>query len=126
MSLVPRPFGVTLVGILILIMGVVSVFAAILGLFNADMRVGATLVTLILLLIIGLIYLAVAKGIFDGNPFSRLVVALISVIGLCVGLFHLIFVADLRISGLVQIVFDLIILGLLFSRRATVFFATSE
>ena len=126
MSLVPRPFGVTLVGILILIMGVVSVFAAILGLFNADMRVGATLVTLILLLVLGLIYLAVAKGIFDGNPFSRLVVALISVIGLCVGLFHLIFVADLRISGLVQIVFDLIILGLLFSRRATVFFATSE
>lgn len=126
MSLVPRPFGVTLVGILILIMGVVSVLAAILGLFNADMRVGATLVTLILLLVLGLIYLAVAKGIFDGNPFSRLVVALISVIGLCVGLFHLIFVADLRISGLVQIVFDLIILGLLFSRRATVFFATSE
>lgn len=125
MSLVPRPFGVTLVGILVLIMGVVSVGAAILGLFNADMRVGATLVSLILLLIIGLIYLAVAKGIFDGNPFSRLVVALISVIGLCVGLFHLIFVADLRISGLVQIVFDLIILGLLFSRKASVFFATS-
>ena len=125
MSLVPRPFGVTLVGILVLIMGVVSVCAAILGLFNADMRVGATLVTLILLLILGLIYLAVAKGIFDGNPFSRLVVALISVIGLCVGLFHLIFVADLRISGLVQIVFDLIILGLLFSRKASVFFATS-
>ena len=126
MSLVPRPFGVTLVGILIVISGIFSVIAAIIGLFDANLRVGVSLISLVLLLIVGLIYLAVAKGIFDGNPFSRLLVAIVTVIGLCVGLIHLIFVAGLRVNGFFQIVFCLIILGLLFSRRATVFFATSE
>ena len=125
MSLVPRPFGVTLVGILIVISGVFSVIAAIIGLFNADLRVGVSLISLILLLIVGLIYLAVAKGIFDGNAFSRLLVAIVTVIGLFIGAFHLIFVSGLRWNGLFQIIFCLIILGLLFSRRASVFFATS-
>ena len=125
MSLVPRPFGVTLVGILIVISGVFSVIAAIIGLFNADLRVGVSLISLILLLIVGLIYLAVAKGIFDGNAFSRFLVAIVTVLGLFIGAFHLIFVAGLRWNGLFQIVFCLIILGLLFSRRASVFLATS-
>ena len=123
MKVVPRPIGVTLVGILIVIVGVLTVIGAVLGLFNADMRVGATLVTLILLLVIGLIYIAVAKGIFDGNNFARFLVAIVSLVGLLVGLFHLIFVADLRINGLVQVVFELIILGLLFSRKASIYFA---
>jgi len=125
MSVVPRPFGVTLVGILVILVGIFSVLGAIIGLFDADMRVGASLVTLVFLLIIGLIYIAVAKGIFDGNSFSRFLVAIITVIGLCIGVFHLIFVSGLRWNGFVTIVVDLIILGLLFSRRASLLFASN-
>ena len=124
MNAVARPVGVTLVGILVILIGIVSVLGAIIGLFSADMRVGATLVTLVFLLVIGLIYIAVAKGIFDGNSFSRFLVALVTVIGLCIGLFHLIFVSGLRWNGFVTVIVDIVILALLFSRKASMFFAS--
>lgn len=125
MSAIARPASVTLVGVLILIMAIFSVFAAVLGLLNSEMRVGATLVSLVVVLVIGLIYLALAKGIFSGNNFARLVIGVLSVIGLLSGLYHLIFISELRLVGLGQIVFELIILALLFNRKAGVFFAMS-
>ena len=125
MSAIARPGSVTLVGVFIVIVAIGSIIGAVSGLFDADMRTGATLITLILLLVLGLVYLALAKGIFDGNNFARLVIAFLSVIGLLTGLYHLIFVSDLRVFGLVQVIFELIILALLFNRRANAFFAVS-
>lgn len=119
-----RPVGVTLVGILIVISGILYVFSGIVGLLNADIRAGVGLITVILILVIGLIYLAVAKGIFDGNNFSRLLVGIITVINLLVGIWQLIFVGGYRMNGLFSVIFSLIILGLLFGRKATLFFTT--
>ena len=124
MSETTRPVGVTLVGILVLIGGVFIVAAGILGLVDEDTRIGVSIVTLILMIVLGLIYLAVARGIFTGTNFSRAIVGIVTLISLVIGVIHLIFVSDLRISGLVQILFALVILALLYNRRATVYFAT--
>lgn len=125
MSTVARPVGVTIVGILIVISGILIIIGGVMNLFNEEVRLSVSIVVLILMLVIGLIYLAVAKGIFDGNNFARLLVGVITVINLLVGLYHAIFIELLRWNGIVQAVIALIILGLLFSRRATEFFTSS-
>jgi len=117
-----RPFGVTLVGILVIIAGIGYVFTGIVSIFNADLRASIGLLSIIVILVLGLIYLAVAKGLFDGNNFSRLLVGIVTVVGLLFGIFQLIFVSGARWNGLVSAILSLIILGLLFSRMATLFF----
>ena len=117
-----RPFGVTLVGILVILAGLSYVISAVVAIFNADLRASVGLLSIIAVLIFGLIYLAVAKGLFDGNNFSRLLVGIVTVVGLLFGIFQLIFVSGARVNGLIGVIFSLIILGLLFSRKATLFF----
>ena len=117
-----RPFGVTLVGILVILAGLSYVISAVVAIFNADLRASVGLLSSIAVLIFGLIYLAVAKGLFDGNNFSRLLVGIVTVVGLLFGIFQLIFVSGARVNGLIGVIFSLIILGLLFSRKATLFF----
>jgi hypothetical protein len=117
-----RPFGVTLVGILVIIAGISYVFTGIVSIFNADLRASIGLLSIIVILVLGLIYLAVAKGLFDGNNFSRLLVGIVTVVALLFGIFQLIFVSGARWKGLFSAIFSLIILGLLFSRKATLFF----
>ena len=123
MSANGRPAGVTFVGILIVIVGILGVIAGVLGLFDSETRKGLGIITLILTLVISVIYLAVAKGIFDGNNFSRLLVGLVSVINIIVGIIHLLFASGMRINGLIQALFALIILALLYSANARTFFA---
>jgi len=118
----PRPFGVTLVGILVIIAGITYVLSGILAIFNADLRASVGLLSIIVVLVLGLIYLAVAKGLFDGNSFSRFLVGIVTVVALLFGVFQLIFVSGARLNGLFSAIFSLIILGLLFSRKATLFF----
>jgi hypothetical protein len=117
-----RPFGVTLVGILVIIAGIGYVFTGVVSIFNADLRASIGLLSIIVILVLGLIYLAVAKGLFDGNNFSRLLVGIVTVVGLLFGIFQLIFVSGARWNGLFSAILSLIILGLLFSRKATLFF----
>jgi hypothetical protein len=123
MSANGRPAGVTFVGILIVIVGILGVIAGVLGLFDSETRKGLGIITLILTLVISVIYLAVAKGIFDGNNFSRLLVGLVSVISIIVGIFHLLFASGMRLNGLFEALFSLIILALLYSANARTFFA---
>jgi hypothetical protein len=123
MSANGRPAGVTFVGILIIIVGIFGLIGGVLGLFDAETRVGFGIISLILTIIISVIYLAVAKGIFDGNSFSRFLVGLVSVINVIVGILHLIFASGMRVNGLIQAIFALIILALLYSAKARMFFA---
>ena len=118
-----RPAGVTFVGILIIIVGILGVIGGVLGLFNAETRNGLGIVTLLLTLVISIIYLAVAKGIFDGNNFSRLLVGLVSVISIIAGIIQLLFASGMRVNGLIQALFALMILALLYSAKARAFFA---
>ncbi len=115
----PRPFGVTLVGVLILLFGLFAIVGGIFGLFSGD-TAGAGIVAMIVWIIIGLIYLAVAKGIFNGNAGSRMIVAIVTVINIIVG----IFVCFSNFGqGLVDIIWGLIIMALLYSGKAKLFFA---
>ena len=95
---------------------------SLLAIFNADLRASVGLLSIIVVLVLGLIYLAVAKGLFDGNNFSRLLVGIVTVVGLLFAIFQLIFVSGARWNGLFSAIFSLIILALLFSRKATLFF----
>jgi hypothetical protein len=130
--MIPRPVGVTIVGVLIVISGIFAILGGILAFFNRTslseeaeaLGLAMSPFSLILTIIVGIIYLLVAKGLFNGNNFSRLVVGIITGISLLVGLFHLLFVSGLRWAGLIQMIFALVILGLLYSRRASEFFAS--
>jgi hypothetical protein len=123
MSANGRPAGVTFVGILIIIVGILGLIGGVLGLFDAETRVGFGIITLILTIIISVIYLAVAKGIFDGNNFSRFLVGLVSAINIIVGILQFIFASGMRVNGLIQALFALLILALLYSAKARAFFA---
>ena len=123
MSANGRPAGVTFVGILIVIVGILGAIGGVLGLFDAETRKGFGIITLILTIVISVIYLAVAKGIFDGNSFSRFLVGLVSVISVIAGILAFIFASGMRVNGLIQAIFALIILALLYSAKARAFFA---
>ena len=122
---IARPMGVTLVGVIIVIDGLLGVLLGVLGLFNLNDAVGAGIWGVIVSMVIGIIYLLVAKGIFDGNRISRLIVAILTVINLLKGLSYLFAGRDIIVNGLIDIIVALIVLYLLYGGKARVFFASS-
>lgn len=122
---IARPMGVTLVGVIIVISGLVGVLFGVLGLFNLNDAVGAGIWGVLVSLVIGIIYLLVAKGIFDGNRISRLIVAILTVINLLKGISYLFAGREIIVNGLIDIIVALIVLYLLYGGKARVFFASS-
>ena len=122
---IARPMGVTLVGVIIVISGLLGVLRGVLGLFNLNDAVGAGIWGVIVSMVIGIIYLLVAKGIFDGNRISRLIVAILTVINLLKGISYLFAGRDIIVNGLIDIIVALIVLYLLYGGKARVFFASS-
>lgn len=119
----PRPFGVTLVGFIIFVVGFLGVLSGILGLIYRDSYPGTlALSAIVATLVIGLIYLLVGKGIFSGNRGSRFLVGLVTLINLVAGVIAALTPGRL-VSGLVQILVSVIILGLLYNASAKRFFA---
>ena len=124
---VKRPGGVTFVGILIVIAGIGGVINGITRLFSQDRNNALVLIAVIATLVIGIIYLLVAKGIFDGNRFSRFLVTIISVINLVIGGFGVIasiitFNGVALLISLIQALWSLLIIVLLHGGRARAFF----
>jgi hypothetical protein len=113
-----RPVGVTIVGVLIVIAGVLGIIGGILGFVSGE-TAGWGIGIFALSILIGLIYLLVAKGIFNGNRGSRLIVMIVTVIGLVAGVVSLFGSFG---NGLIQILWSVIILALLYSGRAKEFF----
>jgi hypothetical protein len=111
-----RPFGVTLVGIILIIDGILALIAAVVALLGIGDGFTSAIAAAIVAGVIGLIYLAVAKGIFDGNKGSRLIVAIVTVINIIVGIFNFLN------GGIIQILVGIIVLILLYSAKAKVFF----
>lgn len=122
---IARPMGVTLVGVIIVIDGLLGVLLGVLGLFNLNDAVGAGIWGVIVSMVIGIIYLLVAKGIFDGNRISRLIVAILTVINLLKGISYLFAGREIIVNGLIDIIVALIVLYLLYGGKARVFFASS-
>ena len=115
-----RPIGVTLVFIIILIEGVLALIGGIVGLFVKDMNL--PLVSALILVLVGIVYLAVAKGLANGNSFSRLLVGIVTVIAFIGGIWTLLTASGQRITGAVEAVIALIVLALLYSSKAKQFF----
>ena len=115
---VQRPFGVTLIMILIVINGILTVIS---GVISALMlRDDINIVYSLILIILGLIYLAVAGALGRGNRAARMLIAVVTVLMLIVGIVGL-FSGNL-VSAIVQIAISVIILLVLFSRKASAFF----
>jgi len=113
-----RPFGVTLIVILIVINGLLTVIS---GLISALMlRDDINIVYSLIMIILGLVYLAVAGALGRGNRGARMLIALVTVLMLVVGIIGLF--SGNPIAGIIQIAISVIVLLVLFSRKASAFF----
>ena len=117
-----RPFGVTLVFILILIVGVLGLVAGVMVLFNRGENENVGLTYGIVLVLISVIYLLVAKGIANGSRMSRLIVGVLTLLSLVGGIWVAIVASGQRITGVVQAGVALLILFMLYNARASRFF----
>lgn len=137
---VRRPGLITLLMVLVIISGVLSIIGGILFILMrnngqvandlaADGVAPSTGATALLWvgigsIVVGLIYLLVAKGLGDGNKFSRFIVAFFTVLSVIGGIFTLFGqTGSTRWSGVVSVLIGLAVLGILYSRRANNFYA---
>lgn len=130
---VRRPGLVTLLVVLVVISGILAVIGGVLLLIvgigtgvDVDGMTGGVVIALaILTILIGVIYLAVAKGLSDGNPVSRTIVAIVTVINLVTNVYTAFARTDnSRSSALGGIIVGLIVLAILYSPKANEFFAS--
>lgn len=113
-----RPFGVTIVVFLMFLQGIFGVVVGIISAINWRNDVPLTLS--LVQVIIGLVYLAVAGALGRGNRAARMLIAVITVIVLIFGLFALF--NNAVWSGVIQMAISVVILLILFSRKASAFF----
>ncbi|MEY4137141.1 MAG: hypothetical protein RL205_1269 [Actinomycetota bacterium] len=114
---VQRPFGVTIIMLLIILQGIFGLVIGIFGLFN--WKDETPIVVSLITIIFALIYLAVAGALGRGNRGARMLISIITVLVLINGVFWLF--SNLW-TGVVQIAISVIILLVLFSRKASAFF----
>ena len=95
-----RPFGVSLITVVIVISGVLGVIAGVLALLDFTDNVG--LISGLIVLAVGLIYLLVARGLWNGSGGARLVVAIVTVISLVNGIWMLITAAGTALERRLQ------------------------
>jgi len=119
---VKRPMGVTLVFVVILVLGLLTLVAGIARLFNRGDNATVGLWTAIITIVIGVLYLLVARGIASGSSFARFIVALLTVLMIAASVWTLIAAPSLWPALVIQILLGLIVLLLLYSAPATRFF----
>ena len=115
-----RPIGVTIIGAIIVIEGILLLIGGILGLFT--IQDGVPIFVPIITGVIGLVYVLVARGLFRGSG-ARLIVGVLTLISLVIGIWSLLFIEGIRIQGLIQALVAVIVLLVLWSPKAKVFFA---
>lgn len=134
-----RPGLVTLLLILVVIEGLVSIFVGLLFVLardsatvNGDLTAaGATGSSValwlgILLIVIGVVYLLVARGLATGNGFARLVVAAVTLVNIASGIWLMIaHPGGARWSTVASILLGVIVLAILYSPKASAFFRTN-
>lgn len=122
-----RPVGVTVVGVLVLIAGVFYAVGGILALVSeVGLGIEDFAALPIILLVFGLIYLLVAKGLFDGSPVAQLVVGIVTVLAL-IGLVINLFAGGIKAEEIpgfvVAAAINLLILVILFGAKGRAFFS---
>lgn len=131
-----RPGLVTLLLILVVIEGLFSIFVGLILVFTrdsitvtGDVQASSSSVALwlgILLIVIGVVYLLVARGLANGNNFSRLLVAAVTLVNIA-GSVWVLFAhpGGARWSTLGSILLGVIVLAILYSPKASAFFRTN-
>ena len=132
-----RPGLVTLLLILVVIEGLFSIFVGLVLVFTRDsvtvtgetQSTSSSSVALwlgILLIVIGVVYLLVARGLANGNGFSRLVVAAVTLVNIVGGIWLLVaHPGSARWSTVGSILLGVIVLAILYSPKASAFFRTN-
>lgn len=115
-----RPFSVSVVFVVILISGLLGVVAGVIRLFNRGDDLGW--VSAAVTIVLGLVYLLVARGIANGSRGARFLVALVSILWIVVGVWVFIMEPGLWLASGVQVLLGLITLGLLYNGKARAFF----
>lgn len=114
----PRPIGVTIVGIIILIQGILGLLLGIVALFNLWDNIN--IIVAIVSLIVAIIYLAVARGLFQGRNGARIIVMIVTIISLIGGIIMLF--SDQVGSGIWTCIVAIVVLAILNTGRAKLFF----
>lgn len=125
-----RPGSVTFVAVLTYIDGVLGIIGGVVILFTRDQMVRASdagavagiTTSAILSIILGIVVLIVARGLLSGSRFARGLVTIVMILNAVSGvilLFSLQF-----FSGILEILWAVVILSLLYTQRANAFFAS--
>ncbi|QNE34853.1 DUF7144 family membrane protein [Leifsonia shinshuensis] len=125
-----RPGTVTFVAVLAYINGVLNIVGGVVILFTRDQMVRASnggteaglITSAILAIILGVVILVVARGLLNGSRFARglvTVVMILNAVGGVILLFSLQF-----FSGILEILWAIVMLSLLYTQRANAFFAS--
>ncbi|HEU4331296.1 MAG TPA: hypothetical protein VFR40_09280 [Lapillicoccus sp.] len=131
---VKRPGGVTFIGVLVVISGILYVLSAVIALIayagtGGELTSNQRTVILVIgiaILLFGIIELAVARGIFRGSNLARIIVAVVNVLTIISGLFAAFQSGNQRGVSFTQVVIAIIILAVLYSPRANAFFGQNR
>lgn len=115
-----RPGLVTLLVVLVVLQGIGSIIAGMIAISASGMAAGGVLI------VVGLIYLAVAKGLLDGRNWARLTAAVVAAVNLLLGVLAIINSGGSSNQGSTvgTAVLGLVILAILFSPKANAFFGS--
>ncbi|MFY9232118.1 MAG: hypothetical protein WAO50_09455 [Candidatus Nanopelagicales bacterium] len=122
-----RPAGVTVVGVIVFVLGLIYIVGGLLMTISELMLDITDFSGLpIIMMLLGLIYVLVGKGLFDGRRLSQLVVGIVTVLGI-IGITLGLFTGDITVSAiisyLIALAINLLILAVLFGARGRAFFA---
>ncbi|MDN4614655.1 hypothetical protein P5G50_09335 [Leifsonia sp. F6_8S_P_1B] len=126
-----RPGSVTFVAVLTYINGIANIVGGVLLLFTRESMAresGGSVVGLttsaVLALILGIVTLIVARGLLDGSRVSRAIVTVVMIVNLINGIL-LLFTLQF-FSGVIEVLWTLLLVSLLYTRRANAFFASGR
>ncbi len=127
-----RPGSVTVVVVIIWLLAIVSIAGGVVALIISDEELtsagisesfadayGWTSVT------IGVLSLLVAMALSRGSSLARLLVSLLMVLRLATGLWAILSLPDGLVAGMVTIALAVLVLALLWNKRASAFFAAT-
>ena len=120
-----RPGSVTFVAVLTYLNGILDIIGGVVLLLTRDQVAGAgdsaaITTSAIVSLLLGIVTVVVARGLLRGSSVSRALVAVVMVIDILNGVL-LLFTSQV-VTGVIQILWSLLIVALLFTRRANAFF----
>lgn len=125
-----RPGTVTFVAVLAYINGVLNIVGGVVILFTRDQMARASsagaqaglITSAILAIILGIVILVVARGLLNGSRFARGLVTVVMILNAIGGL--LLLFSFQFFSGILEILWAVVMLSLLYTQRANAFFAS--